>query len=120
MANTNTFFNKNCYICNKIHSEKVSNLKRGWGLCCDKACAGSLRELKLFISTDMTKKEENIAHESIQFMIKNLKNRSHDTIVYIDSFNKNKKTFPKEIYKIAKDDVTKVYLKLKYGDLVGE
>jgi hypothetical protein len=35
---------RNCNFCNRPYKADPRNLKRGWGLCCSKSCAASLRE----------------------------------------------------------------------------
>lgn len=35
---------RNCNNCGKAYKADERNLKRGWGLCCSKSCAASLRE----------------------------------------------------------------------------
>jgi len=35
---------RNCDNCGKPYEADSRNLKRGWGLCCSKACAASKRE----------------------------------------------------------------------------
>ena len=35
---------RKCDCCGKVYNADKRNLKRGWGLCCTKSCAASLRE----------------------------------------------------------------------------
>lgn len=35
---------RNCNYCGKEYQADNRNLKRGWGLCCNKSCSASLRE----------------------------------------------------------------------------
>lgn len=37
---------RNCDSCHRPYMADNRNLKRGWGLCCSKRCAGRVRELK--------------------------------------------------------------------------
>lgn len=36
--------NRNCNNCNNPYQADSRNVKRGWGLCCSKSCAASMRE----------------------------------------------------------------------------
>jgi len=38
------FTKRNCNNCGKEYFADNRNLKRGWGLCCDKSCGAKLRE----------------------------------------------------------------------------
>lgn len=35
---------RNCNHCGELYKADMRNVKRGWGLCCSKSCAASLRE----------------------------------------------------------------------------
>lgn len=68
--------NCNNHSCGKEYEADIRNINRGWGLCCSKSCAASLREKSKTNYNPNRVIKNNILREQLNFI------KSHRDIVY--------------------------------------